>query len=95
MSAEAILAGHTNWVYAAAWSPSTRFIVSASTDQTLRVWSKEPAGGGWSVVRLLKGHTRAVTDVCFSPDGQLLLSLSHDGTIRIWDCKVCETAGLT
>ena len=34
----ATLEGHTNWVHACAVTPDGRHVVSASEDQTLKVW---------------------------------------------------------
>lgn len=55
------------------------FVVSASTDSTLRVWRKEDL----SHVKTLRGHRGAVlTLACV---GELLLSGGRDNAIRVWD----------
>lgn len=65
----------------AAFSPDGRRLLSASGDQTLRLWDAETG----PEIRSFAGHQSAVASVAFSPDGQRLLSGSHDGTLRLWD----------
>ena len=47
------LSGHTDWVTSAAYSPDGKHIVTASDDQTARIW--DAATG--QEVRQLSGHT--------------------------------------
>ena len=54
--------------------------MSASSDNTLRVWSL--ASGGCE--RVLEGHTREVTHVALSADGTRAVSASGDNTLRVW-----------
>jgi hypothetical protein len=75
------LSGHTKEVFAAAFSPDSTRIVSASSDKTLKVWD---AVSGQQL-RTLEGHTAWVLGCAFSPDGSLIFSVSADKTLRIWE----------
>ena len=55
-------------------------MVSASHDQTLRVW--DPDRG--ESLRTLAGHSRWVNRVAVLSDGRVV-STSYDKTLRVWD----------
>ncbi len=76
-----VASGHGRAVVSCAWSPDGRRIVSASVDNTLRIWDAE---SGQSV-RALRGHDDSVTGCAWSPDGRRIVSASADKTVRIWD----------
>ena len=73
--------GHTAAVWACAVSADGRFIASASSDQTVRVWDAKTG----EQLASLNGHTATVNGCAFSPDGTLVASASADRTVRIWD----------
>ena len=75
------LTGHTKKVNACAISPDGKWIVSASGDQTLKIW--DAASG--RELRTLSGHTSFVRACAFSPDGQWIVSASVDQTLKVWD----------
>ena len=58
-----------------------RLALSASEDNTLRVW--DVASG--TTLQVLKGHTSSVRSCALSGDGRLALSASEDKTLRLWD----------
>ncbi|MDM9580082.1 ribosome assembly protein 4 [Nostoc sp. GT001] len=74
------LKGHTNRVNNATFSPDGRRIVTASDDNTTRVWDLS----GQQLVEL-KGHTNRVNNATFSPDGRRIVTASDDNTTRVWD----------
>ena len=78
------LAGHGDWVCSAQFSPDGQSIVSASWDETVRVWS---AATG-ECVQTLWGHSGPVYSAQFSADGQSIVSASDDNTVRVWDLRV-------
>ena len=64
-------------------TPDGRRAVSASYDNTLRVWDLE---SGQSV-RTLEGHSSSVNGVAITPDGRRAVSASWDNTLRVWDLE--------
>ncbi len=75
------LTGHTGWVNGCALSPDGSWIVSASGDQTLKVW--DTASG--ECLRTLAGHTNWVFGCAVSPDGTWIVSAGGDRTLKVWD----------
>ncbi|MEZ4405445.1 MAG: AAA-like domain-containing protein [Polyangiales bacterium] len=80
------LLGHTGPVRAANFSPDGQRVVTASYDQSARVWE---AGSGRLLVTL-SGHTGPVNAASFSPDGQRVVTASGDGTAHIWPLDADE-----
>jgi WD40 repeat protein/serine/threonine protein kinase len=77
------LCGHTNAVWAVAFSPDGKRIVSGSQDHTLIIWDVQTG----REVRTLKGHTDLVHGAAFSPDGKRIVSGSIDRTLKVWDAE--------
>jgi WD40 repeat protein len=75
--------GHADWVTACAVTPDGKRVVSASNDQTLKVW--ELATG--RALATLEGHTRKVTACAVTPDGGRVVSASWDKTLKVWDLE--------
>jgi WD40 repeat protein len=75
------LGGHTHSVQACAVTPDGRHMVSASRDQTLKVWELESG----RVVATLEGHTDWVRACAVTPDGRHVVSASDDQTLKVWE----------
>jgi hypothetical protein len=75
------LEDHTGWVTACAVTPDGRHVVSASTDQTLKVWELASE----RQVATLQGHTDYVTACAVTLDGRHVVSASSDHTLKVWD----------
>jgi serine/threonine protein kinase len=78
---EKTLTGHSDSVLSAAYSSDSRYLVSGSGDNTIKIW--EVAKG--KELRTLTGHSSGVYSVVYSPDGRYLASGSGDNTIKIWE----------
>ncbi len=76
-----ILSGHEGSVNHATFSPDGIHILTASSDNTARVWD---ASSG-AQVHELKGHRGIVSHAAFSPDGNRIITTSWDNTARLWD----------
>ncbi|MBF0584571.1 MAG: hypothetical protein HQL80_10110 [Magnetococcales bacterium] len=100
--AQAARLGHVKSVTACAFSRDGQMIVSASADNTLRLWSERtmeelgPSGSGktfgsWKTQRILKGHSDQVMGCAFSLDGTQVISASADNTLRLWSVETGRT----
>ncbi|KAK9098256.1 hypothetical protein Syun_025301 [Stephania yunnanensis] len=72
--------GHAGPVYSSTFSPIGDFILSSSSDSTVRLWSRKLNAN----LVCYKGHNYPVWDVQFSPVGHYFASASHDRTARVW-----------
>lgn len=77
------LTGHASGVIGCAYSPDGTRIVSASYDNTLKVWD----GEGGDALRTLTGHADWVRGCAYSPDGIRIVSASSDNTLKVWDAR--------
>jgi len=71
---------HVEWVE---FSPDSQRLVSASSDNTARVWD---VATGKPMSPPLQ-HARTVQKAVFSPDGRRVATASLDRTARIWDAS--------
>ncbi|KPI41556.1 Elongator complex protein 2 [Cyphellophora attinorum] len=95
---EALLLGHEDWVYSAAWNPrdDSQQLLSASADGTLTIWEPDETSGIWvSVTRLgeISGQKGATTatgssggfwSALWSPEGDAVTCLGRTGSWRLW-----------
>ncbi|UKZ78905.1 hypothetical protein TrVFT333_006651 [Trichoderma virens FT-333] len=78
------LKGHTKYIGSMAVSPNSSQLVSASRDETIRVWDISPEADD---PKMWEGHDRSFC-MTFSPDGKKLATGSWDKTVKIWDAVV-------
>jgi WD40 repeat protein len=75
------ISGVSGKVISLAVTPNAERVVSASDDESLKVW--DVASG--TELFTLKGHLGKVNAVVTTPDGHRLVSASDDGTLKVWD----------
>jgi WD40 repeat protein len=85
----ATCAGHAGAVTAVCLSGDGQYLLSGSTDRTLRLWE---AGG--ACLRTFSGHAGEVTAVALTPDGRWALSGGADRLVKVWvlDWDLADTA---
>jgi WD40 repeat protein/serine/threonine protein kinase/tetratricopeptide (TPR) repeat protein len=72
---------HSTPVVAAAFSPDSRTVISASMDGTAQLWD---AASGKSIGSPFH-HEGDAPEVAFSPDGKSVLTFSDGRTAQLWD----------
>jgi WD40 repeat protein len=77
------LQGHSNVVTMVAFSADGQRIVTASADNTSRVWDVKTG----QELATLKGHESYILTAEFSADGQRIVTASSDETARVWDAQ--------
>ena len=75
------LQGHTSCVIALTLTNDNKYVVSASSDYTVRIWNLLQK----TQENILLGHLDEVTAVVMTSDNKSIISGSRDKTIRIWN----------
>ena len=75
------LEGHTDPVYAVAWSPDGKTLATASFDSTIRLWDATTR----KEIKKYEGHSKLALAVAIAPDGKHILSGGQDNPAKIWD----------
>ena len=76
------LLGHGDRIYSIAVAKNGKFMATAATDNTVRLWHSRD--GGWQADKILK-HDGWVVDVAISPDNKTIASASRDRTVKVWN----------
>jgi dipeptidyl aminopeptidase/acylaminoacyl peptidase len=80
---------HEGGVSSAQFSPDGQRVVTASLDNTARLWD---AATGKSIGEPMK-HEDDVSSAQFSRDGQRVVTASLDKTVRLWDAATGKSVG--
>ena len=80
---------HLKYVATAAFDPSGKRVVTASSDKTARVWDASTA----RPVGLPMEHFDALKSASFDPSGTRVVTASNDGTARVWDASTGRPIG--
>lgn len=86
------LSGHRQAVSQVEISPDGRWIVTASTDGTARLWDLTAPNPGANP-RVLSGREIGFFRVAISADSRWLVTASFDNTAQVWDISGEERAG--
>src|SRR5262249_13634934 len=84
----AMLKGHGETVYAIAFSPDGKFVVTGSFDKTVRLWDAATGKEIKTYGGATGSHNNLVLAVAFSANGQMVASGGSDNTAKIWDVPV-------
>ena len=85
--------GHSNAVNTSSYSPDGKYIVTASKDNTAKIWSAVDG----KLLREFKGHADQILSARFSPNSKYIVTAAWDSTARIWniaDGKLVRTIKL-
>lgn len=77
------LTGHTDLVFAVAFSPDGERLASGSNDTRILLWDVDT----WEITLELADHDSYIFSLAWSPDGTQLVSGGGDMTERIWDSE--------
>ena len=77
------LEGHQDVVNNAQFSPDGNYIVTASWDNTAKLWKREEELHR-ELHRTLSGHQKVVNNAQFSSDGKYIVTASRDKTAKVW-----------
>jgi WD40 repeat protein len=80
-----VFTGHEWAVVSAEFSDDGKFVITASEDNTARIW--DAANG--KELSVLAGHTARVTSVAFAPgeNPTRAVTASQDGAVKLWDTQ--------
>jgi len=80
----------TSGVQDVAFSPDGGLLVTASADDTAKVWD----AASLQETATLEGHGSDVQSAVFSPDGSQIATAGGDATVRLWETNGSEVAVL-
>ncbi|KAG9449780.1 hypothetical protein H6P81_009745 [Aristolochia fimbriata] len=79
---------HQNAVFDICWNKDDAQILTASGDQTIKIWNVERS----KCLGALVGHTGSIKSVCSHPsNSDLVVSGSRDGSFALWDLR-CKSS---
>ena len=83
-------ASRTDTIFACAYSPDGRRIVSGSYEKSLKLWDAETG----AELATLQGHSGESVELRLFPDGRRIVSASADKTLKLWDAQTSAQPAL-
>ncbi len=71
---------HASHIIDLAFTPDSRFLLSAGMDNLIHQWSV----ADWSLVQAYEGHEKSVNSVCLTRDGSRFVTASSDKSLFLW-----------
>ncbi len=78
---ELAIRGHESSIFNLAISPDNRYVISCSSDKTIRMWDIHSAGLALQV----DAHTKIIYDFNLSKDGSKAITASRDSNLMLWN----------
>ena len=81
LNTSTILEGHGAFVWNAVFSPDNNQVITASQDETARIWNAETG----QTEHILRPQTGPVREVFFSADSSRVITASGEESMTLWD----------
>ncbi|KAH9194474.1 hypothetical protein AeNC1_003551 [Aphanomyces euteiches] len=81
----AVLAGHSECVWHASWSPDGSLLATCGSDKTIRIWARNSKQQWDCIATLEDAQGRTIRACEWSRNGQYIASVSFDATTVIWE----------
>jgi len=81
--------GHTDQVNSVVLTKDNKFLISGSSDKTIRIWNTQNG----KLEKTLTGHDWKVLTVSVSLNGKYIVSGSNDGSMKLWDIELGKEIG--
>jgi len=82
---EIVLSGHLAPVLMGVFTPDGERAITASSDETARLWDLQSRTEVRQYTRQYTGHTGPLFCLALSADGRTLVTGAQDNTLRVWD----------
>src|SRR5260370_23347618 len=90
-----IYRGHSDYIFALAFSPDSAYVASAARDTTVRVWRVNQTRSTRDIedITVYHEHKGSLLSVAWSPDGKYIVSGDTLGAVQVWDVHTGNTLG--
>jgi WD40 repeat protein len=81
------LKAHDNSVFALAYSPDGKYLLSGGRDAVLKIWEVNEA---YRLQQTINAHWYHINAIKYSPNGNFFATVSMDKTVKIWEAENFE-----